>query len=139
MDVADSAVFLAKFDDVAYLIDIQAGNGGEILSLDGIDVKGIGGEFRKVIIGFLKGDSGTFAVIFKQILQIPFPRLRGKRQWEEYEKEEGPPPDYIIPQRISLMLLQRRWPRYRCHRPFQGMIRALQRSQGACHSAGFHL
>ena len=83
MNIANSAVFLAEFDNIAYLIDIQTRDGSEILSLDGIDIKGIGGELRKVIIGFLKGDSGTFAVIFKQILQIPFPRLRGKRQRKE--------------------------------------------------------
>ena len=83
MNIANSAVFLAEFDNIAYLIDIQTRDGSEILSLDGIDIKEIGGELRKVIRGFLEGDSGTFAVICKQILQIPFPRLGGKRQRKE--------------------------------------------------------
>jgi hypothetical protein len=72
VDVTDSAVFLTEFYDIAYLTDTQTRDGCKILCLDGVDVKGIGGEFGKVIVGFLKGDSGTFS-IFKQIFQITFP------------------------------------------------------------------
>ena len=79
MDVTDSAVFLTEFYDITYLIDIQTGNRGKVLGLDGVDVEGIGGELGKVIIGFLKGDSGTFAIL-KQILQIALPRRTAMRR-----------------------------------------------------------